>query len=186
MLYLSCATCFFGAKKSFLYSSFQKGETKYLPRSKYKVVDSEGNLVKFVKTSTGDYKKSNLEDASPIVVLKSGVVELEGLETGNYEVGIVNVTDGYGIQKELPEYVEVVENTDKEVNVEVIKNEVVQIDVDTNYGNSGMSMYLDNNGDIYILGASSYVGYKQWEKLTFPIDNVKIVKFSLASPKLFP
>ena len=159
----------------------EKGETKYLPRSKYKVVDSEGNLVKFVKTSTGDYKKSNLEDASPIVVLKSGVVELEGLETGNYEVGIVNVTDGYGIQKELPEYVEVVENTDKEVNVEVIKNEVVQIDVDSYYGNGGISMYLDNNGDLYRLGTDSNGGsesHTQWEKMKFPIDNVKIVKFS--------
>ncbi|MBR2240285.1 MAG: hypothetical protein IJ890_02725 [Clostridia bacterium] len=158
----------------------EKGETKYLPRSKYKVVDSEGNLVKFVKTSTGDYKKSNLEDASPIVVLKSGVVELEGLETGNYEVGIVNVTDGYGIQKELPEYVEVVENTDKEVNVEVIKNEVVSIDVDSYWG-YGMSMYLDNNGDLYALGGDTNGGkeaHRQWEKVTFPVDNVKIVKFS--------
>jgi len=159
------------------------GTTKYLPRSKYKVVDKDtGELVKFVRTATGDYKKSNLEDASPVIVLKAGTVEVEGIETGDYEVGIVDVTKGYGIQKLTVEDVTVEQNVNKDVNVEVISNSIVKVDA----GRS-TSMYLTESGELYVNGYgyngefgdgnSSSVYSSQFKKIEFPISNVKITKF---------
>ena len=94
------------------------GDTKYVPRSKYKVVDSEtGELVGFTKTATGDYRKSNLDDATTVITLKAGQVELQGLEVGRYEVGLVDVTDGFAMQKEEPEYITLVGNDEKDINL---------------------------------------------------------------------
>lgn len=159
-----------------------EGNSKFVSRSKYKVVDTKtGELVKFVRTSTGDYKKSNLEDASPVIVLKSGDVKVEGIETGDYEVGIVDVTKGYGIQKTEVEKVNIEENVNKKVNVEVANMKVIQIDA-----GQDTTMYLNNNGELYIKGMS-YNGQfgngessnysSQFVKIEFPISNVKIKKF---------
>lgn len=160
-----------------------KGDTKYTSRSKYKVVDkATGELVKFVRTSTGDYKKSNLDDASPIITLKSGPVEVEGIETGNYEVGIVDVTSGYGIIKDTPEDVSIEKDTNKEVSVEVINQGIVQVDAGQN-----TTMYLNKSGELYIVGYGDYYIYgdgiqqkysSQFTKIRFPIDDVKITKFT--------
>ncbi|MBR2241354.1 MAG: hypothetical protein IJ890_08280 [Clostridia bacterium] len=160
-----------------------KGVTKYLPRSKYKVVDKDtGELVKFVRTSTGDYKKSNLDDASPVIVLKAGTVEVEGIETGDYEVGIVDVTKGYGIQKLTVEDVTVEQNVNKDVNVEVISNNIVKVDA-----GQATSMYLTESGELYVKGYGYYGAFgdgnsssvysSQFKKIEFPISNVKITKF---------
>lgn len=159
-----------------------EGNSKFVSRSKYKVVNTKtGELVKFVRTATGDYKKSNLEDASPVIVLKSGVVNVDGIETGDYEVGIVDVTKGYGIQKTEVEKVNVEENVDKKVNVEVANMKISKVDAGCN-----STMYLNNNGELYIKG-SSWSGQfgngeennysSQFVKVEFPISNVKIKKF---------
>ena len=159
------------------------GTTKYLPRSKYKVVDKDtGELVKFVRTATGDYKKSNLEDASPVIVLKAGTVEVEGIETGDYEVGIVDVTKGYGIQKLTVEDVTVEQNVNKDVNVEVISNSIVKVDA-----GQATSMYLTESGELYVKGYGYYGAFgdgnsssvysSQFKKIEFPVSNVKITKF---------
>ncbi len=162
-----------------------EGETKYTSRSKYKIVDKDtGELVTFQRTATGDYKKSNLPDASPVIVLKSGEVEVEGIEIGNYEVGIVDVTKGYGIQKTLPEEVSVVENETQKVSVEVIKPRIVQVQA-----GDQINMYLDSKGEIYVQGyeggygafgdgSTSYQQSSQFKKVKFP-EGVKISKFSL-------
>lgn len=129
-----------------------EGETKYIPRSKYKVVNKEtGELVKFERTATGDYRKTNLEGASPIIVLKSGTVELEGIEVGTYEVGIVDVTKGYGIQSDLPEIVEVKENTNENVSVEVISKDIIQVEA-----GPYTSMYINESGELYAWGDNQY------------------------------
>lgn len=159
-----------------------EGNSKFVSRSKYKVVDTKtGELVKFVRTATGDYKKSNIEDASPVIVLKSGAVNVEGIETGDYEVGIVDVTKGYGIQKTEVEKVNIEENVNKKVNVEVANMQVSQVDAGEN-----TTMYLNNNGELFIKGASYYGEFgngessnysSQFVKIEFPISNVKIKKF---------
>lgn len=166
----------------------EDNETKYTSRSKYKVVNqSTGELVKFTRTATGDYKKSNLDDASPVIVLKSGPVEIEGIEAGDYEVGIVDVTKGYGIQSELPENVTIEENVTENVSVEVINKEIVQV-----AAGRTTSMYLNESGELFIVGYDSY-GYgvfgndirysanSQFTKIDAPIlkaFNVKFSKFS--------
>ena len=160
-----------------------KGTTKYLPRSKYKIVDVEtGELVKFVRTATGDYKKSNLEDASPLIVLKAGTVEVEGIETGHYEVGIVDVTKGYGIEKLEVEDVTVEENVNKEVNVEVVNHSIVKVDAAQR-----SNIYLNENGELFfngydeqgIMGTGETYNYStsSFVKLEFPVPNVKIKKY---------
>lgn len=158
------------------------GETKYIPRSKYKVVNKEtGELLRFVRTATGDYKKSNLESASPLIVLKSGVVEVQGIETGDYEVGIVDVTKGYGIQSQLPEDIKIEENVSTNVSVEVINKAIVQ--VESGYQTS---MYLNESGELFVVGygtngifgkgnSSDYSS--QFTKIDLP-KGVKISKFS--------
>ena len=129
-----------------------QGETRYLPRSKYKVVSKEtGEVLKFVKTGTGDYRKSNVLNSTEVISLKSGPVILEGLETGEYEIGVVGVTKGYGIKNSFPSLVTVVENENQNVNTVVERKSVVQI----GSGNQ-TSMYLDGNGDIYVSGYNAY------------------------------
>ena len=162
-----------------------EGNSKFVSRSKYKVVDTKtGELVKFVRTATGDYKKSNLEDASPVIVLKSGVVNVDGIETGDYEVGIVDVTKGYGIQKTEVEKVNVEENVDKKVNVEVANMKISKVDA-----GDYSTMYLNNSGELYIRGCSWQGQFgngeennysSQFVKIEFPISNVKIKKFVLS------
>lgn len=161
----------------------ESGETKYTPRSKYKVVEKEtGELIRFIRTSTGDYKKTNLASGSPLIVLKSGAVEVQGIETGEYEVGIVDVTKGYGIKTTTPENVTIEENTSTNVSIEVIKKNIAQVEAGYN-----TSMYLDENGDLYAVGSGSSYGLlgdgnsssqsSQFKKVEFP-SGVKISKFS--------
>lgn len=159
----------------------EDNETKYTSRSKYKVVNkSTGELVRFTRTATGDYKKSNLEDASPVIVLKSGPVEIEGIEAGDYEVGIVDVTKGYGIQSELPENVTIEENATENVSVEVVNKEIVQVGA-----GYCTAMYLNESGELFIVGTGragefgtgEEIRKSQFTKIEFP-GNVKISKFT--------
>lgn len=161
----------------------KSGDTKYVPLSKYKVVDkATGELVKFTRTSTGDYVKSNLEDANVIITVKSGEVEIDGLEVGTYEVGLVGVTDGYALQKDSPETVTLVQNDDKHINVEVVQPKVVQIG--TGYYDT---MWLDSSGQLWVIGDNYNGRYGNPEfssnynaipyKIEFPEDDVFITSF---------
>ena len=124
------------------------GETKYLSRSKYKVVNKKtGELVRFNKTATGNYAKTNLKDGLVELSLKAAPVEITGIEVGSYEVGLVDVVSGYGMQKDVPEEVNIIENDNKNVNVEVIKKKITQISA--GYYNT---MFLDESGDVWIIG----------------------------------
>lgn len=157
----------------------KNGEPRYVTRSEYKVVDhATGELVKFVRTPSGNYKKSNSPEASPIITLKAGPVELQGLELGDYEVGIVGVKKGYGIIKDEPEYVTVEENVSKNVVTTVVDRTITQIDVGVT-----STSYVDVNGDLYIVGYFGDTQYNKFEKINFP-ENVKIAKYYQASDNL--
>lgn len=161
--------------------STDNGDLRNVSRSKYKVVDREtGELVKFTRTATGNYKKSNLDDASPVIILKSGNVKVDGIETGDYEVGLVDVTKGYGIKKLNVEEVTVGENQNQLVQVEVINHNIVQVD-------AGISsnMYVNDDGELYFNGYHYYAGLgdgngsnysSMFQKVKFPVSNVKIKK----------
>lgn len=142
----------------------KSGDTKYVPLSKYKVVDkATGQLVKFTKTATGDYVKSNLDDASEIITVKSGEVEIDGLEVGTYEVGLVGVTDGYALEKETPETVTLAQNENKHIDVEVVQPKIVS--VKAGYYNT---MWLDSSGQLWIIGDGNYGEYGNGQITTKP------------------
>lgn len=122
--------------------------SKYVPSSKYKIVDSETKqLVKFTRTATGDYKKSNLDDAVEEIVVKSGEVEVTGLEVGTYEIGLTGVSNGYALLKDAPEIVQLARNEEEVVTVEVKRPEIVKIS-----GGYGNTMWLDKSGALWIIG----------------------------------
>jgi len=131
------------------------GETKYVPRSKYKVVDkATGELVKFTKTLTGDYTTSKLPDATTEVTLKSGVVELKNLPVGTYEVGLVDVTAGFGMQKDVPETVEIAQNAVENISLQMTKKSIVKISM----GNDN-TIILNESGELWIIGSNDYGEY---------------------------
>lgn len=128
-------------------------ETKYVARSKYKIVSKEsGEVLKFIRTATGDYKKTNLDIGSETISLKAGPVEVIGIEVGDYEVGIVDITKGYGIIDTNAKDVTVVENTLQNANTEVESKKIV--DIEAGYSSS---FVLDADGDVYSWG--SYYNY---------------------------
>lgn len=121
---------------------------KFVSRSKYKVVDTQtGELVKFVKTLDGNYEKTNLPTGLDTISVKSGYVTLEGIEVGNYQIGLVDITDGYTIATDAPATVEVKENEEIEIKTPVKKMKIVQISV-----GEKRTLYLDANGDLWIIG----------------------------------
>ncbi|HNQ21346.1 MAG TPA: SpaA isopeptide-forming pilin-related protein, partial [Bacteroidales bacterium] len=165
----------------------ESGDTRYASRSKYKVVDTAtGELVKFTKTNTGDYIASNLETALEVISLKSGTVTLEGIKVGNYQISLTDVTSGFGLTSTEPASVNIVENTEQKLNTEVKRAGIKQIDAEADH-----TMYLDYNGDLWLLGSGdegllyngSNTGSKYYNpiptKIQFPNDT-KISKFSIA------
>ena len=163
-----------------------EGELKSVARSQYKVVDSRnGELVKFVKTASGNYKKSNLETASPYISVKSGNVKVDGLEVGDYEVGVVDVPSGYGLLDENPDtaYKVVSVETDvyKEVMTEVVKKKIVQIETTfyaTAYLNEKGEIYINGYNENNIFGADSNTENRTQFGKASP-DGVKITKFAM-------
>ncbi len=166
----------------------KNNETKYVPRSKYKVVDkATGELVKFTKTLTGDYTTSNLPDATPEVILKSGIVELKNLPVGTYEVGLVDVTAGFGMQKDVPETVEIAQNAVENISLEMTKKSIVKISM--GYENT---IILNESGELWIIGANTGMAYgsetdsilmlsvdfeAEPNKINLP-NNIKIIDFA--------
>lgn len=120
--------------------------TKNVPNSKYKIVNSEtGELLTFVRKLDGSYLRSNLPTATDTISLKAGEMTIKGIETGTYEVGIVDVTDGYGIiTGESVPTVELVENEYKDLDVLVEKKKIrsIEIGYETAY-------IIDNDGYLW-------------------------------------
>lgn len=160
------------------------GSTEFVARSQYKVVDkATGQLVKFTKTYSGNYEKSNLDEASPLVSLKAGTVDLTGLEVGTYEIGLVDVTDGYGIIKDKPETVEVVKNTTQNIIVNVAAKGIKDVKAGSNSvafldesGHLFVNGYQSDNYPVFADGTTNSRSTLGFEKIKFPVDDVTIVK----------
>ena len=93
---------------------------KYAPRSKYKILDPEtGRVLTFEKTASGNYVRSKLPTATDTISLRAGSVDVTGIEVGNYQLGLVDLTEKYGVVNTEPEALTIVENTavEKEVSV---------------------------------------------------------------------
>ena len=130
----------------------QDEKEKFVSRSKYKVVDSQtGEIVKFVKTLDGNYEKTNLPTGLDTVSVKSGYITLEGIEVGNYQIGLVDVTEGFAITTDGPADVQVAENEEISVKTQVKKMGIVQISA-----GEYRTLYLDENGDLWFIGSGEY------------------------------
>lgn len=95
---------------------------EFVPRSKYKILDVNTNeTLTFEKTSSGNYVRSNLSNATDTISLRAGYTDITGIETGNYLVGLTDVTEKYGVIKQVPENVNIVQNSSTNLEVEVKK-----------------------------------------------------------------
>ena len=96
------------------------GQKEYTPRSKYKIFDPiTGKVLKFEKTASGNYIRSKLDTATDTISLRAGEVEVSGIEVGNYELGLVDVTEKYGVIDEEVENITISANQVVEKQVEV-------------------------------------------------------------------
>lgn len=154
------------------------GETKYAPRSKYKIVNpTTGEVLRFTKTLTGDYIKSELEDAVTEINLKSGVVEVTGIEVGTYEIGLTGVTDGYGMKKDVPETIIIQQDSIQNVNVEVVKQKIKQISAgDYN------TVYLDENGEMWVIGRNTSAVYGNTDIIPNMQNGMNIIPYKIKFP----
>ncbi len=97
------------------------GEQKYAPRSKYKILNPETEeILTFTKKADGTYQRSSLPNATEDISLRAGYVDVTGIEAGiDYQIGIVDLTEKYGVIKEELETVVIEEGVQKEVSVSV-------------------------------------------------------------------
>lgn len=127
------------------------GEEHYAPSSKYKILDTANDKVlTFIRKADGTYERSNLPNATEKISLKSGYVDVNGIEAGiEYQVGLVDVTDIYGIIKETPEKVSVEEGSSQEVKVSVKNRTGIFTKVITP-GSGRLTVALDKEGKIWL------------------------------------
>ena len=148
------------------------GKSKNVPSSKYKIVNNEtGELLTFEKQHDGSYKRSNLPTATDTISLKAGKITVKGIETATYDVGIVDIADGYGIVNDTDvEITDIVQNQSKEITVQAVKRYIV--DVQSSYYNS---LVLDNLGTVWSWGYN-FTGNGTGGAIYEPqhvIDNIK-------------
>lgn len=123
-------------------------ETEFTSRSKYKVLNKETNeFVTFTKKADGTFQKSNLPNAVDTIALKAGKMAVSGLEKGNYEIGLVDVTEGYGIVKNTVEQVNIETSDVKEISVQVQEKIIVSVE-----SGEDATYMLDSDGKVWFVG----------------------------------
>lgn len=120
--------------------------TRNVPKSQYMIVDSDsGDVIKFEKKADGSYKRSNLPNATDTISSRAGKVTLRGVETGTYEVGLVGMSDGYGlIETDDVEVAEVVKDETQDITVSTIQRKIVDIQ-----SSNETTFVLDNTGVLW-------------------------------------
>ena len=155
------------------------GQEHYVGSSKYKILNPEtSKLLTFIKKVDGTYERSNLPNATDKISLKAGYVDVSGIEAGTtYQVGIVDVTDKYGIIKETPEDVTIEDGESKEIKVSVKDRTGGFVKVITPDSDSKI-VALDKEGKIWLYygwGASKYE--LQYMHEISKYSSIKDVKF---------
>ena len=149
------------------------------PRSKYKILDSAtGTVLKFEKTADGNYIRSKLDSATDTISLRAGSVLVKGIEIGDYEVGIVDLTEKYGIINVEPERVTVLQDTVVPVEVPVKKRNAFK-KFEPTYTRD---FALTDEGELYVFGVP--VGCQDFEGRKFSdiapaLKDVKVKDFSV-------
>ncbi|MBE5965121.1 MAG: hypothetical protein E7252_09440 [Lachnospira sp.] len=131
----------------------ENNQENYTPRSKYKIMNPQTyELLTFVKKADGSYHRSNLPNATDTIELKAGYVDVEDIEAGiPYQVGLVDVTEKYGMKTSSPETITLEEGVSQDVKVEVEDRRIKFVKVETpNSGN--FTVALDENGKLWAYG----------------------------------
>ena len=143
------------ARGGLLLSTYYLDENEnehFTANSKYKVLNTETNeFVTFTKKSDGTYIKSNLPTAVDTISLRQGVMRVSGIEAGNYDIGLVDVNDEYGIVKKTVENIDIVNNTNQEVKVQVEEKQII----DAIIPNNSTTLLLDSDGKIWKVASNN-------------------------------
>ena len=151
-------------------------QTNPVPRSKYKIIDSAtGKVLRFEKTADGNYRRSKMETATDTVVLRAGSITIKDIEIGDYEVGLVDLSDEYGIINEEPERVKILENQTVSRNVEVKNRTGGFKKVVDSY--SSYPLALTEEGEVYVIGINNTKFLYEMSNITTLAPNLKGVKF---------
>ncbi len=163
----------------------EDGVENYTPRSKYKILNPEtSEVLTFIKKADGTYYRSNLPTATETIAIKEGYVNVEGIEAGiEYQVGLVDVTEKYGIIDTEPETIVIEEGVDQEIKTEVKDRSIKFIKVET-MDSGTQAIALDSSGKIWAYDnwSSPYSGSKNNYNLICVNDldecvKIKDVKF---------
>ena len=150
----------------------KNGTEKNTPRSKYKIFDPvSGNVLTFEKTGDGNYIRSNKQDATDTISLKASSVIVKNIEVGAYEVGLVDLSEQYGVIKEQAEAVVVAQNQTPEIKVTVKERTGFKKVVTGYYGVNGIA--LKEDGELYTW---HYSGNYELVKLSAKFPNIAGVK----------
>ena len=129
---------------------------EYTPRSKYKILDPATNkTLTFEKTSTGDYVRSKLPTATDTISLRAGEVTVSGIEVGNYQLGLVDLSEPYGVINTEPENLTITENGNIEKTV-YVKERGKFKKVQTIFGDI---LALTEDGGLYYMTKGNYSNY---------------------------
>lgn len=136
------------------------GEEHYAPRSKYKILNPKTyEVLTFIRKADGTYERSNLPNATDKISLKSGYIDVNGIEAGvEYQVGLVDVTESYGIIKEAPEVVTLEDGESREIKVNVKDRTGGFVKVMTP-GSGTETVALDSEGKIWMYSDWNYNRY---------------------------
>lgn len=133
--------------------------------SKYKIVNKNTNeLITFIKKPDGTYAKSNLPTAVDTISIKAGEMVITGLETGTYQVGLVDVTDGFGLvhssdivinenitdEDKVP-VIEIIENKEQDLDIKVEKKKILDVE-----SSEYTHFILDSDNNLWAWGRNSY------------------------------
>ena len=121
----------------------EQNTLKNVAKSKYKIVGTQKEPLTFIKNVDGSYSRSNIATATDTINIRAGKVTIKGIEEGSYSVGLVDVTDGYGltdnpdvtnigIEKDQVQNVDVKVETKKVIGIEAGDENTFIIDKDQN------------------------------------------------------
>lgn len=162
----------------------ESGEQKYVPNSKYKILDTETNeVLTFVKKADGTYQRANLPNATEKISLRAGYVDVNGIEAkSSYKIAPVDLTEKYGVIDEDPLDLNIKEGEVQQINVEVEDRSGPFVKVIT--PDAGWLMVaLDKNGKIWACDTDSnkkflegHLKDKDSSKLECISDNIDVIK----------
>ena len=151
----------------------EKGNERYAPRSKYMIINTETEeILTFKKNADGTYKTSNVETATDTIQIRAGEMRVSGIPAGaTYQVAIVDLTEKYGVVKEIPEEVTVIEGTEHSVKVNIEERKgFVSV---TTGGNSSRGIFaIDSSGELW----GVHDTYDDYSPMYYSISNNKLIR----------